>query len=764
MGYKELLQPSGWIWLNNFTLEEQNTPVLVCFRKELVLEKVPESMVLMLSADTRYKFYVNGKLVCLGPQRGDQLEWYYDEADIAPYLQKGINVLAAMVLRYPYGGSNGNYGMIRTETPGFYLREKDGSLIADNTFRAKRNPDFHIVPEAPGFSPMQIYEQVTGNKEFQEFLKPGFDDSDWEEAFVYPHLRMRAYSAPGNLLKRTIPHMVQTPAGFKEISAVRESLYGSERWLSFLAGKEKLVIPAGHTEIVEISAGEEMTGYLELGVAGGKGSVIRILQSEAYYQVLPTRYDRGKKTDRTDSVNGTLFGYADIYEVGGYGTEESTEIYEPFYLRTFRFIRLEIRAEEELELCCFRYRKTEYPLEVRSHVTTGDPTMEEIWKISERTLKRCMLDTYVDCPFYEQLQYAMDARSQILYTYAASADDRLARSCMNAFKNSVRDDGMIECCYPASTHNVIPGFSIYYIGMLYDHMMYFGDRELLRDHFRVMDGILRYFERHLDDRRIVGKIGGPQFNIGYYWSFIDWTPQWNENGGVPSASLKGPITMESLLYVMGLQYASAIAEYLGRTDMAREYADRAAGVQNALNTYCRDERGFYQDGPGIREYSAHAQVFAILTGTVSAQEGRKLLQEALEDKEKYAPCSVAMAYYLFRAMEMTGMYERTDKEWEVFRDMIRSHCTTWVEDPVTSRSECHAWGSLALYELPSVILGVRPAAPGYARVSVDPVPGYLDHAHGEAVTPRGIVSVSWKKDEMGNITVNAEIPEGMERI
>lgn len=34
-------------------------------------------------------------------------------------------------------------------------------------------------------------------------------------------------------------------------------------------------------------------------------------------------------------------------------------------------------------------------------------------------------------------------------------------------------------------------------------------------------------------------------------------------------------------------------------------------------------------------------------------------------------------------------------------------------------------GALILYELPSAILGVRPAAPGYEEIAVEPVPGYL---------------------------------------
>lgn len=69
--------------------------------------------------------------------------------------------------------------------------------------------------------------------------------------------------------------------------------------------------------------------------------------------------------------------------------------------------------------------------------------------------------------------------------------------------------------------------------------------------------------------------------------------------------------------------------------------------------------------------------------------------------------------------------------------MIKMHCTTCVESEAYSRSECHAWGALILYELPSITLGVRPAAPGYQKVRIAPVTGYLEYASGKVRTPVG---------------------------
>ena len=153
------------------------------------------------------------------------------------------------------------------------------------------------------------------------------------------------------------------------------------------------------------------------------------------------------KGDRCDYENGYLHGFTDSYRVGGFA--ETEERYEPFWFRTFRFLQVDVTTgEDPLYITGLDYLETGYPLEASAWVETSDETLKPVWDISLRTLKRCMHETYEDCPYYEQLQYAMDSRSQILYTYMVSADDRLARKCMDDFRRSQRYDGMINCSYP----------------------------------------------------------------------------------------------------------------------------------------------------------------------------------------------------------------------------------------------------------------------------------------------------------------------------
>lgn len=764
----EYMKDSNWIWSPSWNAQDKDCPRIMLFRKVIIVKGSPCAGEIRISADTRYKLYINDRLVEVGPGRGDHQVWFYDSPDILPYLKSGKNVIGVSVLRYPEDPVAGNHGMFRTSVPGLYMTgsitDMDGGeydFSADRTWKCRQDRNVTFYREEERFAPLVIHENASGNPEIAGWKKETYDDSMWENAVPYIRKSVPEAVSPGNLKPRNIPFMYRKPGNHFRVMDLKKSAYTITDWKDFLTGTKTLYLPPETETIVELDAGEEMTGYMHLALAEGSKAEVTLLYSEAYVQDEVTGPEHiPVKGDRTDKTHGHLNGYEDHYLVAGFGTEEEQEIYEPYWFRTFRFIRLSVKtAEQGVTLHRLDYEETGYPLQVSAKVKTSDLTLDDIWEISERTLRRCMHETYEDCPFYEQLQYIMDARTQILYTYAVSADDRLARKCMDDLRRSQRYDGLLNCSYPNCNTNVIPGFSVYYILMVYDHMMHFGDRDLIAEHMPAIDQILHYFERHLTKEGYVEKVGGVNMEARF-WSFIDWAEEWNETSGMPPAGLKGPLTMETLLYIYGLQHAAYLADFLGRYEEAGLYRKRAEQAQEAVRRFCTGRNGMIQDGPGLEEYSQHCQVFALLTETVSPETGKQNLLRTIEEPG-FVQCTVAMRFYLFRALEKTGLYAYTDRYWDTWRNMVKMHCTTCVESEAYSRSECHAWGALILYELPCVTLGVRPAAPGYKKVRIAPVTGYLTEAEGVVKTPAGKIKVSWKIED-GAFKMDYEVPQNVE--
>jgi hypothetical protein len=243
-----------------------------------------------------------------------------------------------------------------------------------------------------------------------------------------------------------------------------------------------------------------------------------------------------------------------------------------------------------------------------------------------------------------------------------------------------------------------------------------------------------------------------------YWSFVDWVVEWREQAGVPAAKWEGPMAVYNLMYATALERAADLNESTGRTDTAREYRVRADLIREAINSQCYDEEeGLFRDGPNTRQFSQHAQLWAVLSGAVEGDRAKKLMERTLEHPS-IAKTSFSMTHFLFRALSVTGLYDRTAELWAPWKDQIALNLTAWVEDPVQQRSDCHGWGALPLFEYTAETLGVQPAKPGYETIRIQPRLSGLKWAKGEVATPRGLVTVDWRLDDEGNFHLRAEIP------
>lgn len=562
-----------------------------------------------------------------------------------------------------------------------------------------------------------------------------YDDSLWPAAILGTQPRkMSPIMDPRRLYPRQIPELTDIPSRFRG-AVTSEGPVATDAWTQLLQGDAALTIPANTKQWVELESETLTTGFLDLlcSVDGNEGEspVVEILCSECYEQPMVESMSR-KKGDRTDFKNGKLYGMTDKYTLHG-----GKNHYSPFWFRTFRYIRLTITTHScPVNINSFTYRSTHYPLEVRTKIETSSPFINKLWDVSITTLRNCMHETYEDCPFYEQNQFAMDSRSQILFTYLLSRDDRLARKAIQEFYASRRDDGLVETNFPCPGRGMnIPTFSLFWVLMIYDHMVHYGDERLVRKYVGAADDILDYFKDRINDLGLVGRFDDD------CWAFVDWADGWFTPGrgftgfAVPKAYYeKGAATFHSLLYAYVLAKASELQAFLGRRDTAAEYLARRRALLRAVRAHCFDAAsGFFLDGPGAAgQLSQHVQVMAVLSGCCDAAvagdggpavDARALMRRAVLERAEHGlvKASLAMGFYVFRAVSEAGIY---DEAWDTLmapwrRMAFEDNLTTWAESESMMRSDCHGWSAVPLWEIGTEILGVRQVSQAY-----------LDRVHG----------------------------------
>ena len=94
---------------------------------------------------------------------------------------------------------------------------------------------------------------------------------------------------------------------------------------------------------------------------------------------------------------------------------------------------------------------------------------------------------------------------------------------------------------------------------------------------------------------------------------------------------------------------------------------------------------------------------------------------------------------------------------DIHRD-FGDHCYTGLR-----HSLCHAWSSGPTAWLSRHVLGITPAAPGFARVRVRPHLGDLEWAEGHVPTPHGPVHVRAERKPGGGVETQIDLPEGVVR-
>ncbi len=93
--------------------------------------------------------------------------------------------------------------------------------------------------------------------------------------------------------------------------------------------------------------------------------------------------------------------------------------------------------------------------------------------------------------------------------------------------------------------------------------------------------------------------------------------------------------------------------------------------------------------------------------------------------------------------------------------MIRIGLTTTPENPEPTRSDSHAWSAHPNYHLLSIVLGIRPASPGFKTVTIAPALGPLQRASGRIPHPAGPIAVQLERVGTDGVSGSVTLPPGL---
>lgn len=716
-----------------------------------------------ISANSRYRLWVNGRAVLSGPCKGNRFRYYYETVDVSEALVCGKNVLAVQVLY-----TNPDVAVKQTDAQaGIYsvVTPAGGHRLAvEGTLKNAAGTQLGTV--TTGIADWRVYLEGSASlksTKITEYLGAvcesfdfrcmpqgwklaAFDASAWRRPVALETVALDDFMKHVGLVQRFPMKAREIPLLYEQPCTFERELSTGQIPPTGILETGRLVVPAGTKGELLLDAGVHVNGYPVFCFSGGRGSRVTITYMEKFVH-------HDVNALKTEPGDGPMEGLTDEVITGG----GDLEIYEPFWYRTFRFIYLRFETvDEPLIVERPSFIKTGYPLEVKTKLSSSAPWVSEVYEMCLRTLKNCMMETYMDCPYYEQLQFSMDTRLQALFTYRVSDDVRLAAKALKDFHDSMIPEGLIQGKYPSAYPQIISTFSLHYIYMLKEYYEQTGDASVLREYLPDIDRILGYYDRKIGEDGLVGRLG--------YWEFVDWQPEWDKTGGIPEALLYGPSTIINLMYACALKDGAYVCAAVGRNGMAQEYLDRQKQILDNVQALCWDtERGLYREGPNFAQFTRHAQSWAVLNEMLPAEASRQLLKTAMAG-EDVLKCTFSTSYEWFRALEAAGLYGLSEVDMADWIRLPALGSTTCPETPVNSRSECHAWSALPLYELVSAMAGIRPDRPGWETVRIAPDMAYLPDLSGEAATPRGILRFDYGRQDDGTWRYQVELPPGLSGI
>ncbi|MEU6854937.1 family 78 glycoside hydrolase catalytic domain [Actinacidiphila alni] len=723
---RELAVYGGGPWGHGATVPPAPAPLL---RKEFTVGKAVRQARLYAAGAGYHELALNGAKV--GDHWMDTAPTDYDirvlyvTHDVTAQLRKGANAIGAELGRGFFGLTTST-AWDWTSAPWhadprlslqLEIDYRDGSRDVVTT-----GTDWRITEGPTRSDSVYAGETYDARAAREGWSSPGYDDSDW-----------------------TAPVTVDAPQGALRAQAVEPiKVVGTVQPVA-------VTRTAAGTQVFDL--GRTLGGWAELRVRGAAGTRVTL----KYAQQLTAD---GAADLEQGYVHGGRF-QTDEYVLAGKGAE----VWHPrFSHKSFRYVEVgglpaggtlvghEVRTSAR---------------ETGSFSSSSD-LYNRIHAMVQRSQGHHMLGIPAVDVMYEKIGWTADGQLNVPSLATNYAAHRFYSTWLDDLADGQRDgtnhtdDGRISVIAPSGGWGydwVAPEWTAAYPIVMWELYQRFGDRGALTDHY---DGVRRYVD--WDYARLDGD-GLVSSGLG----------DWLSPGGYTQPPEDTRLTATAYLF-RELTIVADSARVIGRAADAARYAARAATVRDAFNAAFLDRgKGLYRTAkdPGYRQTS---NAVPVAFGLVPDDMRERVVDSLVADvrsRDNHLNTGALGTAVLLPVLSANGhadvahavASQQTFPSWGYW--LANGADTLWETWELVQNGQGrppshdhYLFGSVDqwFYEY---VVGITPAAPGYARIGVRPfLDGPLTSARARIDTVRGPVEVGWRKDgaDALDLTVRVTVP------
>jgi Bacterial alpha-L-rhamnosidase 6 hairpin glycosidase domain len=639
---------TGWIGpAHPFDLRE----VYANFRADIDLDIAPTTATLRLSADSRYRLWINGVFAGRGPERSWPSSMAVDEQDVATLLRKGTNHIAVQV----YSPGHSHFAYVHRGACGLigWLVVNDEVVLQTGT-QWKVHRDRSWSDDVPRLSIYGAGVEERDLRQAEDWVEA--DVRSWDAARVlqgaegpiWARLRPRSTSRPiEEMQPLSTPHQIRTGPS---VEASQDPHADLRKTFSLSAeGSAPAVLPRGTSAIWVFDLGESRAslGVAEITAAGGERLMISYAEKLRDGELLlpdPETYCRMRPTDR-------------------FTLRAGRQRIEGFTPRGARYLVFALEGGGVAAEPRFDVRLLVTPV-VEKPLPKSEGVLARVAVMCRRTTLACLQDGFVDGVWRESSLWLGDAVAQDWALRAISDDPRPLLFAIDMAAEGADAEGLLPSVLPGE----VPAYSVTdynfgWVELLAGCATHPGVAEpeaIWQRHWGVLT---RMLERMASFRGPDGMLRNPPGRR----LFLDWSPM---SRAEPNLTL-------NLRYFHALRLAAGMADRVGRTT---DWAEQAGELAAALRGHKAADG--WRESPGGDAASQLALALLILTGMASEDEATALADRIvarsmdLRDEPVEGQPTLAspfMHHYLFLALH------RLDRRADIHA-IIAARWGRWVDE------------------------------------------------------------------------------------